>query len=154
MKPFIFTAPAVALLLAGCQAFYGKAPVNPPAPNPAIVRVIAQQQVLWQEGVINTSSELPADDIRANTELVSVTWSGDAVELLSHLARQRGARFTWVGVRLPLPINVHANGVTYQNLLHLIEMQIAWRATLQQMPSQLALVFAQALPQVQAGGRQ
>jgi defect-in-organelle-trafficking protein DotD len=101
---------------------------------------------------MNTPSALPTDAIRANSELVSVTWSGDAVELLSHLARQRGARFNWTGVRLPLPVNVHASAVTYQNLLHLIEMQTAWRATLHQMPGELALVFAQAQPP--AGGRQ
>lgn len=152
MKPFIFAAPAVVLLLAGCQAFQGKAPADPAVPNPAIVRLVAQQQVLWQEGVINTQSALPADAIRANTELVSVNWSADAVELLSHLASQRGARFTWTGVRLPLPVNVHVNEITYQNLLHLIGMQIAWRATLQQLPGQLALVFTPIQPP--AGGRQ
>ncbi|NWB63517.1 DotD/TraH family lipoprotein [Pseudomonas sp. F1002] len=152
MKPIIFAAPAVVLLLAGCQAFQGKAPADPPVPDPAIVRLVAQQQVLWQEGVINTPSALPADAIRANTELVSVNWNGDAVELLSHLASQRGARFTWSGVRLPLPINVHANEITYQNLLHLIAMQTAWRATLHQLPGQLALIFTPMQPP--AGGRQ
>jgi len=152
MKPFIFAAPAVALLLSGCQAFYGKAPVDPAAPNPDLIRVIAQQQVLWQEGVINTSSELPADAIRYDGDFVTVNWSADAIELLSHLAKQRGVRFTWTGVRLPLPVNVHASAVTYQNLLHLIEAQTAWRATLYQMPGQLSLNFAQAMPA--AGGRQ
>ena len=154
MELFIFAAPAVALLLAGCQDFYRKAHVDPAVPNPEIVRVIAQQQVLWQEGVMNTPSALPADAIRTNSDLVSVTWSGDAVELLSHLARQRGVRFTWTGVRLPLPVNVHARAVTYQNLVHLIEMQTAWRATLHQLPGQLNLAFAQAEPHKKAGGRQ
>lgn len=151
MKPFIFTAPAVVLLLSGCQAFYGKAP-EPTAPDPALIRVIAQQQVLWQEGVINTPSALPADAIRFDGDFVSVNWSADAVELLSHLARQRGVRFTWTGVRLPLPVNVHASAITYQNLLHLIESQTAWRATLYQLPGQLSLNFAQAKPAT--GGRQ
>lgn len=153
MRPFMFTAPAVALLLAGCQVFSVKAPVEPAAPNPELVRMIAQQQVLWQEGLINISSALPADAIRYDGELVSVTWSGDAVELLSHLARQRGVRFTWTGVRLPLPVNIHASAVTYQNVLHLIEMQTAWRATLHQLPGQLNLAFAQAEPHKKAGGR-
>lgn len=151
MKTFMFAAPAVALLLAGCQVFAPQPSTKPVAPDPVLVRVVAQQQVLWQEGGINTPSALPADYIRSNNERLSVTWSGDAVELLSHLAAQRGARFTWTGVRLPLPVNLHVNDVTYQNLLHLIDMQTAWRATLQQMPGQLALVFAQ--PQPQAGRR-
>lgn len=152
MKPYIFAAPAAVLLLAGCQVFQAKTPVDRAAPAPAVVRLVAQQQVLWQEGVINTPSALPTDAIRANTELVSVTWSGDAVELLSHVAKQRGARFTWTGVRLPLPVNIHTREVTYQNLLHLIAMQISWRATLHQLPGQLALAYTPMLPP--AGGRQ
>lgn len=145
MKPFLFAAPAAVLLLAGCQAFEQK-PQPPATPDPALVRLIAQQQVLWHEGVINTPSALPADAIQANTELVSVRWDGDAVELLSHLAVQRGARFNWTGVRLPLPVNVHVRGVTYQNLLHMIEMQTAWRASLQQLPGQLTLAFMPTQP--------
>lgn len=152
MKHFVLTAPAVVLLLAGCQAFQQKAaPLA--APDPALVRLVAQQQVLWQEGVINTLSPLPADAIQANTELVSVNWSGDAVELLSHLAKQRGARFNWSGVRLPLPVNVHVRGVTYQNLLLMIQMQVSWRATLYQMPSQLTLAFMPAQIREQARGQ-
>lgn len=140
MKYFLCTASAVALLLAGCQAFEPK-PAPPAAPDPALVRLVAQQQVLWQEGVINTPAPIPADAIQANTQQVSVNWSGDAVELLSHLAIQRGARFNWTGVRLPLPVNIHVRGVTYQNLLGMIEMQTAWRATLHQLPGQLTLAF-------------
>lgn len=151
MKHLLFTAPAVALLLAGCQAFQQK-PAAAAAPDPALVRLVAQQQVLWQEGAINTVSALPADAILANTDLVSVNWSGDAVELLSHVAKQRGARFNWTGVRLPLPVNVHVRGVTYQNLLQMIEMQTAWRATLYQLPSQLTLAFMQAQAPEQTRG--
>lgn len=141
MKSYIYTAPAVVLLLCGCQALQESRPAAELEPDPVLTRVIAQQQVLWQEQVINTSGPLPADTIRANTELVGVDWKGDAVELLTHLARQRGARFNWIGVRLPLPVNIHAQRVTYQNLLHLVEMQIAWRANLQQLPGELVLVF-------------
>lgn len=152
MKHLLFTAPAVALLLAGCQAFQAKS--APPAqPDPALVRLVAQQQVLWQEGVINTPLPLPADAIQANTQSVSVNWSGDAVELLSHLAVQRGARFNWTGVRLPLPVNIHVRGVTYQNLLQMIEMQTAWRARLHQLPGQLTLAFMPVQNREQARGQ-
>ncbi|MBX8493171.1 DotD/TraH family lipoprotein [Pseudomonas cichorii] len=140
MKHLLLTAPAVALLLSGCQVFKPQ-PAAPAVPDPVLVRLVAQQQVLWQQGVINTPLPLPADAIQANTQSVSVNWSGDAVELLSHLAVQRGARFNWTGVRLPLPVNIHVRGVTYQNLLHMIEMQTAWRAKLHQLPSQLTLAF-------------
>lgn len=151
MKHLLLTAPAVALLLAGCQAFQSKS-APPAAPDPALVRLVAQQQVLWQEGVINTPLPLPGDLIQANTQSVSVSWSGDAVELLSHLAVQRGARFNWTGVRLPLPVNIHVRGVTYQNLLQMIEMQTAWRATLHQLPGQLTLAFMPVQTREQARG--
>lgn len=149
MKIFICTASAVAVLLSGCQVFQPKN-ATPVVPDPALVRLVAQQQVLWLEGVINTPGPLPADAIQANTQKVSVNWSGDAVELLSHLAVQRGARFNWTGVRLPLPVNIHVQGVTYQNLLQMIMMQTAWRATLHQMPSQLTLAFMPVQAQEQA----
>ncbi|EGH98758.1 conjugal transfer protein TraH [Pseudomonas savastanoi pv. retacarpa] len=106
------------------------------------------------EGAINTRSTLPTDAIRAQSDLVAVDWSGDAIELLSHLARQRGQTFAWTGVRLPLPVNLKVNGISYANLLRLIEMQTAWRATLTQLPGQLTLAFAQAEPAKKAGGRQ
>ncbi|MBA6068124.1 DotD/TraH family lipoprotein [Pseudomonas mosselii] len=146
MKSYIYTVPTVVLLLCGCQSLQGNRPVAAKMPDPVLTRVIAQQQVLWQEQVINTPGPLPADTIRANTEQVAVDWKGDAVELLTHVARQRGAQFTWTGVRLPLPVNIHAQGVTYQNLLHLVEMQIAWRANLQQLPGELVLAFAPVKP--------
>jgi defect-in-organelle-trafficking protein DotD len=106
------------------------------------------------EGAINTRSALPADAIRAHDDLVTVEWNGDAVELLSHLARQRGQKFAWTGVRLPLPVNLRVSRITYANLLRLIEMQTAWRATLTQHPGQITLAFAQAKPAKKAGGRQ
>lgn len=152
MKYLFWAAPAAALLLSGCQSFWDKPPVAP-APAPVLASVPAQQQVLWLDGVINTRSALPADSIRAQGDRVAVDWSGDAVELLSHVALQRGEKFAWTGVRLPLPVNLNVNGVTYANLLRLIEMQTAWRATLSQQPGQLTLAFAQAEPK-KAGGRQ
>ena len=153
MKPSVLTAIAVAVLLSGCQLAPRSQTTAPAAPDPALVRVVAQQQVLWQEGVINTPSALPADAIVANTDQLSVNWSGDAVELLSHLARQRGARFSWTGVRLPLPVNLHVRGVTYQNLLLMIQMQTAWRADLNQLPGQLTLAFTPVQTREQAGAR-
>lgn len=152
MKLFICTASAVAVLLSGCQAFQQKN-ASPTSPDPALVRLVAQQQVLWQEGVINTPAPLPADAIQANTQKVSVNWSADAVELLSHLAVQRGVRFNWTGVRLPLPVNIHVKGVTYQNLLQMIAMQTAWRATLHQLPGQLTLAFMPVQAREQARGQ-
>ncbi|ERK06001.1 IncI1 plasmid conjugative transfer protein TraH [Serratia fonticola AU-AP2C] len=102
------------------------------------------QNNLYLSGAINqVRSPLFTPGISANSQRVTVNWDGDAVELLSHLARQRGLTFNWTGVRLPLPVNLHVNGVTYQNLLRMIEVQTAWRATLHEFPGQLTLAFSQ-----------
>lgn len=154
MKNAYLAAPAVALMLAGCQVFCPKPPAPPaPVPNPVIQRATLQQQTLWLDDDINNATTTPSDAIRADGAYVAVDWSGDAIELLSHVARQRGLKFAWVGVRLPLPVNIKVRGITYQNLLRLVEMQTAWRATLHQLPGQLTLAFEQAQPVKRAGGQ-
>ncbi|MBO1811524.1 DotD/TraH family lipoprotein [Serratia ureilytica] len=142
---------AATLLLSACQT--PATPSHTPVESASTPRIVSQQQVLWQEGAINqrTPSFIKVSGIRANSDRVYVQWDGDAVELLSHLARQRGLAFVWTGVRLPLPVSVDVNGITYQNLLRLIELQTAWRATLHEYPGQLTLAFAQ--PEAHKKGR-
>lgn len=142
LKRNFLAAPAAALLLSGCQLPAEHAPVKP-VTSPHVSLVTQQQQRLWLAGAINTQTSLTGEVIQANSSRVTVDWEGDAIELLSYLARQRGLTFNWTGVRLPLPVNVHVNGVTYQNLLRMIELQTAWRATLHEFPGQLTLAFAQ-----------
>lgn len=162
MKISYVAASAAALLLGGCQTFCETKPAVPmpnppavvsPAAAPVVARVPAQQQTLWLEDVVNTQSPLPMDAIRSQGDFLAVEWNADAVELLTQLARQRGLRFTWTGVRLPLPVHLKVNSITYENLLRLVELQTAWRATLTQLPGQLNLAFAQATPSKKVGGR-
>lgn len=135
----------VATMLSGCHL-----PANRPVVMPLnnaerqdnTAQIPQAQTTLYLSGTLNqVRAPLVTDGISAHSQRVTVNWDGDAVELLSHLARQRGLIFTWTGVRLPLPVNVHVNGVTYQNLLRMIEVQTAWRATLHEFPGQLTLAF-------------
>ncbi|WP_241647593.1 MULTISPECIES: DotD/TraH family lipoprotein [Rosenbergiella] len=146
-KTFLVTVVAT-LLLSGCQqhvkTHVSQAPVDPAADTAnanRIALVRAQQYSLWDEGVVNTRSPLPADTIYANSSRVSLDWDGDAVELLAQLARQRGLSFNYSGVRLPLPLNIHVRDMTFQNLLRIVVSQTQWRATLEQNPGQLQLNF-------------
>lgn len=140
MKKIIITA--LPVLLCGCQldtqpqagASHAQTLSRPSRPA-------QQMQQLWMEGVLKEETPLPVTTIRADSDRVTLSWNGDAVELLRGLARARGQVFSYTGVRLPLPVDINVQGVTYANLLRMIEMQTAWRATLASYPGQMVLQF-------------
>ena len=147
MRIFIFAACMAATLLSGCQSVRVKlATETTVAPSRSESPRVAQQlQQLWMEGDLNVSTPLPVTTVRADSDRVSFSWNGDAVELLRALARARGQMFIYVGVRLPLPVDIEVQNVTYANVLRIIEMQIAWRATLVTYPGQMVLQYTPTL---------
>ncbi|MHA4830422.1 DotD/TraH family lipoprotein [Enterobacter ludwigii] len=149
MKFFLIATCVAAALLSGCQT----APVTqfvrvPAAVQPRVVtpRPALQLQQLWLEGDLDTAASLPVAVIRADSDRVTLSWNGDALELLTALARARGQTFSYTGVRLPLPVDIDVQGITYSNLLRIIEMQTAWRATLVTYPGQMVLQFMTSIP--------
>ena len=98
------------------------------------------------EGDLREGSPLPVSVIRADTDRLTFSWNGDAVELLNALARARGLAFSYAGVRLPLPVDIEVQSMTYANVLRTIEMQTAWRASLMTYPGQMVLQFMSSLP--------
>ncbi|HDR2529394.1 TPA: DotD/TraH family lipoprotein [Enterobacter ludwigii] len=138
-------------LLAGCQTW--TPPSTPPASassdrygaasSVAVAR--HSQYQMWNNGIWSASKTAPSsmEIIRTNSAGVSFDWEGDAVELLAELARARGLQFNYSGVRLPLPVTLHVRGMTFSNVLRVIEAQTAWRATLNQYPGLLQLNFMQ-----------
>lgn len=133
------------LLVSGCQ-------LSPPVNNKAIsapvqVRVLqTQRMTLWEEDTLREAAPLPFSVIRSDSDRITLSWNGDAVELLRDLARARGQVFSYVGVRLPLPVDIEVQGITYANLLRIIEMQTAWRATMVTYPGQMVLQFMPTVP--------
>ncbi len=105
-----------------------------------------QRDSLWFDGTLREAAPLPFSVIRSDSDRVTLTWDGDAVELLRDLARARGQVFSYAGVRLPLPVNIDVQGVTYANLLRIVEMQTAWRATMVTYPGQMVLQFMPTVP--------
>lgn len=151
MKVYFLAACTAVMFLAGCQLpdcknvqQYTKGSM--PSSSSALVRTPLQLQRLWLEGDIDISAPLPVTVIRADSDRVTLSWNGDAVELLSALARARGLAFSYAGIRLPLPVDIEVQGMTYANLLRLIEMQTAWRATIVTYPGQMVLQFMPSLP--------
>ena len=139
---------SLATLVCGCQF----PPPQPSQPQKTLQppSYVSQQMVsLWQDGSLNQSTAFPVTTIRADSDRVTFSWNGDAVELLSQLARARGQAFSYTGVRLPLPVDIDVHGVTYANAMRMIEMQTIWRATIVTYPGQMVLQFMPSLPAVQ-----
>lgn len=127
--PFWLAAPL--LLLAGCHST-GKAPVTSPRP---VTTISIPLNNLTPEGW-----QFPGR-ITANSQRLSVDWDGDAAELLSQLAHRRGLTLRMTGVRLPLPVTIHEQNITFETLLRLVQVQINWRASLVQTATSLEVTF-------------
>ncbi|HAV1871927.1 TPA: DotD/TraH family lipoprotein [Enterobacter hormaechei subsp. steigerwaltii] len=151
MNHLMFPGMLAICLLAGCQSFSRTPPAQSAdvadrygaASSVAVTR--HNQYRMWDRGVWSSAQPgQPAGQaIFANSSAVSFDWEGDAVELLTELARTRGLQFNYSGVRLPLPVTLHVQNMTFANVLRLIESQTAWRATLHQYPGLLQLAFMQ-----------
>lgn len=142
MKNPILPGILVPLLLSGCQ--YAPASTSTPistslAPTPAQIAFKQEQQRLAL--TLTEDGWLLPGRITSNSQRVSVDWDGDAIELLSKLAHQRGLTLRYSGVRLPLPVTLHERDVTFETLLRLIRSQISWRATVTQQSDALEVGF-------------
>ncbi|EJS0406135.1 DotD/TraH family lipoprotein [Salmonella enterica subsp. enterica serovar Newport] len=142
MKKPILSGILVPLLLSGCQ--YAPASTSTPistslSPTPAQIAFKQEQQRLTL--ALTEDGWLLPGRITSNSQRVSVDWDGDAIELLSKLAHQRGITLRYSGVRLPLPVTIHERDVTFETLLRLIRTQISWRATVTQQSDALEVGF-------------
>lgn len=150
MKKLIITA--LPVMLCACQMPpQSNTPVttySPPIIQPS--RPALQSQQLWMEGVMRADTPFPVAVIRADSDRLTFNWNGDAVELLNGLARARGLVFSFTGVRLPLPVDIEVQGVTYANVIRIIEMQTGWRASLNTYPGQMVLQFMPTIPPASA----
>ncbi|MFQ6283703.1 DotD/TraH family lipoprotein [Yersinia enterocolitica] len=147
MKPS-YLATLGLFLLSGCQAPQAKHPI--PTPQPISIhteQISPSLQDLALNGVLNQKVHFVPGSIRANSQRLSVTWDGDAIELLAELARQRGLSFAYTGVRLPLPVTIHVQDVTFETLLRIIRTQTDWRAQLDQQSRELRVYFMLPLKQ-------
>ncbi|WP_387691559.1 DotD/TraH family lipoprotein [Photorhabdus sp. RM71S] len=137
--PILFGA-LVPLLVSGCQqAPASQSTKQRPTISTSEIELKQNQQQLAL--TLTEDGWLLPGRITANSQRVSVDWDGDAMELLTQLAHQRGLLLRYSGVRLPLPITIHERDVTFETLLRLIRTQIDWRATLNQQADALEVGF-------------
>jgi len=130
------------LLLSGCQMPKTDQAAASWALDKQTTAMARTQQQLHQAGAINQKAQRFPPVISSDTQRLDLDWQGDALELLAQLARQRGLLFAYSGVRLPLPVNVNARYLRFDDLLHQLETQIQWRATLKKSSNALHLYFA------------
>lgn len=135
------------ILLNGCSCIESIKTIKTDENNISLAKKIiivkAQQNELWVNNVINNKKLSELEPIYYNTQLISIDWNGDGVELLQQLARQYDFKFYYVGIRLPIPISIKVKNIPFESLFTLIESQISWRAklTIEENKKELFLNF-------------
>lgn len=138
------------LMLAGCAA----APTAvraPDAESNALVdrqiqaaseRIQRSQAELFQAAALSSPVAVPPAEIRDDGQPVTLTWKGDAAELVQELARARGLAFTSTGVKLPLPVSLSVKDEPFRQVLQLLRAQIGYRATIVQQDDRVVLEYS------------
>lgn len=142
MKKPILSGILVPVLLSGCQ--YAPASTSTSVSttlSPSAAQIAFKQEQQRLALTLTEDGWLLPGRITSNSQRVSVDWDGDAIELLSKLAHQRGITLRYSGVRLTLPVTIHERDVTFETMLRLIRTQISWRATVTQQSDALEVGF-------------
>jgi len=109
-------------------------------------KIQAAQADLYQAGALNQPTKKLSISIVDNQQRVTVSWQGDALQLLNKLAHDRGLTFSFMGVRMPLPINIDVKDASYDSVIQMLRAQIGYRADINQTPDKLVLQFNRPQP--------
>lgn len=147
MSRSLFVAAVTVAALAGCASSQPAPPLDDA--QTAVDRQIADagqriqrsQAELFQAAALNAPVLPPPADIRDDGQPVTLTWQGDAAELLQSLASARGLSFAAAGVKLPLPVNLSVKDEPFRGLLQLLRAQIGYRATVRQEGDRIVLAY-------------
>jgi defect-in-organelle-trafficking protein DotD len=149
----ILTSAVVAASLAGCAT--APQPVGEPADAQATVdrqilaaaeKIQRAQAALYQAGALNEAVTPSTLDIKDDEQRLSLTWKGDAAELVQQLARDRGLNFATTGVRLPLPVSMTVKNEPFRSVLELLRAQVGYRASISQQADRLVVEYNRPLP--------
>ena len=132
----IFTASAVATALLALSAC-----TTPPAPTPSTDPAGAKLDLLFQKSANQPGFTGSADAVAPAPKLTDgklwVSWRGDANDLLKNLEPVTGQKYSVAGPtpRLPLYVQVHAQGVPVDEVMRDIGYQLGQRADLVLTPA-------------------
>lgn len=109
-------------------------------------KIQAAQADLYQAGAINQETTKPPVSITNDSQRITLSWQGDALQLLAKLAHDRGLAFSFMGVRMPLPVNVDVKDMSYDAVMQMLRAQIGYRADINQSPDRLVLQYNRPQP--------
>ncbi|MRU28330.1 DotD/TraH family lipoprotein [Xylella fastidiosa] len=135
-----------------CLAFTGCA-TQPKAENAQVQidrqildasqKIQSAQAELYQAGALNQATTKLPLSIVDDQHRVTLSWQGDALQLLNKLAHDRGLTFSFIGLRMPLPVNIDVKDVSYDDVIQLIRTQIGYRANITQYTHKMVLQYNQ-----------
>ena len=104
-------------------------------------KIARMQLQLVRAGALSQTPKIVPVAVLSDEQTVSLSWNGDAYQLLSTLAVERGLTFVAVGIRLPLPVAIEVQDVSFAALLEAIRAQTGYRAAVEQTAGKLTLRF-------------
>ncbi|WP_321959538.1 DotD/TraH family lipoprotein [Burkholderia cenocepacia] len=104
-------------------------------------KIQSAQADLYQAGALNQATTKLPVLIVDDQHRVTLSWQGDALQLLNKLAHDRGLAFSFMGVRMPLPVNIDVKDASYDAVMQMVRAQIGYRADVTQYPSKLVLQY-------------
>ena len=104
-------------------------------------KIQSAQADLYQAGALNQATTKVPVSITDNQHRVTLSWQGDALQLLNKLAHDRGLAFSFMGVRMPLPVNIDVKDASYDAVMQMVRAQIGYRADVTQYPDKLVLQY-------------
>ncbi|ANY18497.1 hypothetical protein L540_08215 [Bordetella pseudohinzii] len=102
-------------------------------------KIQAAQANLYQAGVMARQPMTYAGP--DTTQLITLSWAGDALQLLAKLAHDHRLAFAFTGVRLPLPVRIDVQNATIESVLAQLRAQVGYRAQIVEQGDTLMLQY-------------
>jgi len=107
-------------------------------------KIERMQQRLAGAGALDPAVKIMRVGILDKGRAISVSWKGDAFQLLVTLAADNGLAFDFTGVRLPLPVTVNIQDQPFDTVLEAIQAQTGYRALIVKTSEKITLQFTRA----------
>ena len=107
----------------------------------AAEKIQLSQAELYQAGMLSQRGLRRPVRVGADLQPVSISWSGDAQQLLKKLASDRGLDFYMTGVEQPLPVVIQVENKPYDQVVQMVQAQVGYRAQITQNSDALALKY-------------